>query len=372
MIVPPRPRSGSPVMGKDIKSFAAGDAIPEWGPAGLASLETPPTLESVLARQFGQPCFSAHAGSEAWSIGTWSREKQKVDALEHLQHWLLRKSDDESAPRTAAPTVSTRRLECLVRSYEHPASAVLVLASLWDQTTATFRTPAILVLGAPRLAPPADKITVSSIWSDSARPSMWDTNMPPSTVFAGSVSHQSRPTSAAGLAGRSLTDLHDGTLFSLEGERAFGSGWFVSNHVFPTSPPADFQFEMPDSIPSDLDFLGPEEEPPRSWTGAHKAWWLPRMFPLPFRHGLPLGQFFHPRIGWTNFLQALQDWPKDDADAIEDVLGWTADLPLLQAWFDAVAAAPEKFIVQMVPRSALISALDDKQPGVDAEGLDPF
>jgi uncharacterized membrane protein YcjF (UPF0283 family) len=63
------------------------------------------------------------------------------------------------------------------------------------------------------------------------------------------------------------------------------------------------------------------------------------MFPLPFAHGLPIGQIFSPQIGSLIFWKIIIDVAGNTV-AMSDIrnsLQWIDNMQLLNDWLDAVA-----------------------------------
>jgi hypothetical protein len=111
----------------------------------------------------------------------------------------------------------------------------------------------------------------------------------------------------------------------------------------------------------------------------HRAVLLPIAMPLPFAHGIPMGQIFPASGGATGFRTALMEMIGDanTEDVIKDRLGWTAKSSFFTDWLDAVALNPDKFLVTFLARSSIAASLrvpetaDGASTMITADSLGP-
>jgi hypothetical protein len=101
---------------------------------------------------------------------------------------------------------------------------------------------------------------------------------------------------------------------------------------------------------------------------------LPTMFPLPAKHGIPIGQLWKPTVGAVKFLASVKSMAASAPDRTRAAVMWMEDSPALNAWLQAVSAAPAKFAVCFATRADIVDALTPgpTAPALSSDTLEPW
>jgi hypothetical protein len=245
--------------------------------------------------------------------------------------------------------------------------------------------PFLTVLGAPVAGPRGELLRASEVWPGLSAlqpiglPLDEDADMSLLGASVQALTHTNTTSTVKTSMQSYLPDM----VYTLEGKALCEIG-FTMTTTQPTSGAASFYVENPaqDIIGldvSDATYFGPGDFRDLLASDKHRAVLLPVAMPLPFAHGIPMGQIFPASGGATGFRTALMEMigDADTEDVIKDRLGWTAESSFFTDWLDAVALNPDKFLVTFLARSSIAASLrvpetaDGESTMITADSLGP-
>lgn len=154
----------------------------------------------------------------------------------------------------------------------------------------------------------------------------------------------------------------DEMIYSLAGMELWESGFMITLALV-QSGMEHFYGQVPQNFSrykvSEHTFLGKGVFQALLTSESHRIQVLPVMFPLPFAHGLPIGQIFSPEIGSLTFWKTSVDMAGNTVATsdIHNSLQWINNMQLLNEWLDAVAANLGQFCVPCMAHTSIAESL---------------
>jgi len=381
--------STDPKFGSSLRASAVGQ-LEIFGEGSFAHPDTDrdqqgTTYPAYLEHQFAQPASKPGRGLLSMQAAQSTKESVEAAFRGSLQRFIFK--DAQLASLNSMP-------ERLMAMASEPVPAMMVVARFPTGSaadgTVTIGPSSLMIWQAPSVPPRAEATSSEALWpsTTSLLPGHWP---PPSQgpifLCGASVAAQTRLSKNATSMGASRADYLKDMVLTTQADRLATVGWTTS--TIPASPGMEsFYLDGLRSVqgPHAPPYLG-AGDPPTSMPANSSVVLLPLALPLSAFHGIPAGQLYAPSIGSRDFIASIRSdidasAPTADAGppgwtiaAIKDRMRWVEDNSVIQTYLEAVAANPEAFVVDAVPRQFIASALDGasvSHPTISDESLAPY